>query len=272
LAYNAPAGDPVGRGGRSGGFRPYTAVVDEPVDAAPFTSLAQVYDAIMADIEYEEWGLFILDQLAARGWRRGRCLDLGCGTGNATFPLVARGLEVVGLDASADMLAVARDKLPSGRFVHGEFLTFSLPERFALVYSVFDSLNNLLTADDFVRMAERVRAHLDPGGFFMFDVNTTIGLRDLWESGRAEGWAGEVYYRWDHSFDNATGLARVEAYCETDEAAFTEVHYERPYDAEELKGLLARAGFDHVEAIVYPDGEQAPPDAVRIWVVARRGA
>lgn len=263
VVWDVPEGAPAA------GARILAGVTDPP-EVAPFTSLALVYDAIMADIEYDEWGLFVLRILEARGWRRGRCLELGCGTGNATFPLVARGLEVVGLDASAEMLSVAREKLPGIEFVQGDFTTFSLPQRFALVLSVFDSLNNLLDLDAFLRMARRVYRHLEPGGFFVFDVNTTAGLRDLWESGRAEGWAGDVYYCWDHSYDEQRGLARVEAYCETPDLAFTEVHYERPYDAGELVTLLGAAGFDPVEAIVFPDGEPAPDDAVRIWVVAKR--
>ena len=76
------------------GTEPYTAGVawgDPEGDSRPFTSLALVYDAIMADIEYDAWGEFILTTVTARGWLGGRCLDFGCGTGNATFPLFARG-------------------------------------------------------------------------------------------------------------------------------------------------------------------------------------
>ncbi len=236
----------------------------------PFSLLSKVYDAIMDDVDYEDWADFILETVTARGWRPGAVLDLGCGTGNATFPLVARGLKVTGLDASAEMLAVAREKLPGVTFVQADFTSFVLPTRFSLVCSVFDSLNNLLTPEAFSSMARSVYAHLRPGGFFMFDVNTPTGLRDLWESGRAEGWAGEVYYRWAHSFDEATGLAKVEAYCETEQTSFTEVHFERGYDLTELRTLLAEAGFVNVEGLSYPDGAPAWPDDPRLWVVAQK--
>ena len=112
----------------------------------PFTDLASVYDAIMSDIEYDDWIAFILRTVIERGWKGGRILDLGCGTGNSTSPIFSRGFEVQGVDASAAMLAVAQEKLPQVRLFQADFETFELPDRFTLVYSVFDSLNNLLAA------------------------------------------------------------------------------------------------------------------------------
>jgi len=239
---------------------------------APFTALAEVYDVIMADVEYDDWAAYILRLARERGWRGGAALDVGCGTGNATVPMRARGVEVSGLDGSQAMLRVAQRKLPSVRFYRSDFRTMRLPERFTLVYSVFDALNNLLEPSGFEAMARRVFDHLLPGGLFIFDVNTTVGLRDLWEGGRVEGWADEVYYRWVHSFDEGTALAKVEAFCETEDGPFTEIHYERPYDPPEATRLLEAAGFTGVEALSYPSGEPAPDDAARVWMVARRSA
>lgn len=238
--------------------------------AKPFSSLARVYDAIMQDIDYDAWASFVLATVKRQGWEGRRVLDLGCGTGNSTVPFVMRGYEVTGLDASAEMLAVASAKLPAVAFVRADFTRFSLGASFDLVVSIFDSLNNLLCPEDFVEAARRAHAHLRPGGFFMFDVNTRVGLRELWEEGRAEGWAGDIYYLWQHSFDEASGLAQVEAYCRTPEGEFTETHLERPYDAGELRRLLAEAGFATVHILSYPSGEEASNTAERVWAVARR--
>jgi SAM-dependent methyltransferase len=232
--------------------------------------LAEVYDAIMSDVEYEAWTDFILDMALSAGVEARSVLDLGCGTGNSSAPFVARGLSLTGLDRSSEMLAVARRKLPDATFVHGDFTAFELGRTFDLVVSVFDSLNNLLDPDDFRRTAEHALAHLHPGGLFIFDVNTTVGLRNLWEDDRAEGWVDDVYYLWRHSFDEATGLAQVVAYCEKGARSFTEVHLERPYNPPEVEALLRAAGFRDVRVLTYPHGYPATPESERIWVLARR--
>ena len=239
------------------------------VQGKPFSLLAEVYDAIMSDVDYEAWTDFMLDLALEAGTEVRRVLDLGCGTGNSSAPFVDRGLNVTGVDLSAEMLAVARLKLPAATFVEADFTTFELKQTFDLVVSVFDSLNNLLDPNDFRRTAARARHHLSSGGVFIFDVNTTVGLRNLWEDDRAEGWVDDVYYLWEHSFDERTKLAQVVAYCEKGARNFTEVHLERPYDPAEVKALLRAAGFQNVQILTYPHGRPADEQTERIWVVAR---
>lgn len=241
-----------------------------PLFTLPFTALADVYDDIMADVEYDLWAEFVLRLATARGYSGGPALDLGCGTGNSTSPLAARGIPVEGLDASPDMLAVARRKLPGVRFHDADFGSFSLGREFDLVYSVFDSLNNLLTEEDFLVACRNVHRHLAPGGTFVFDANTEVAMRELWAGGKVEGWADDVYYSWRHEYDAETGLAFVEAYCSTPEGSFVERHAERGYDAQTLRRLLEAAGFEEVQVVLYPDGEPAGDDADRVWAVAVR--
>jgi SAM-dependent methyltransferase len=238
------------------------------VQRAPFTALARVYDAIMQDVPYDDWVAFALREATVRGWRGGRVLDIGCGTGNATAPLVQRGFEVVGLDTSRDMLAIARAKLPDVPFLLGDVRDASLPGPITLAVSVFDSLNNLLEDGDLERAAAHVRASLAPGGVLAFDVNTRAGLEALWEDDVAEGWAGDVHYRWTHRWDPDARRATVDAWCASPEGTFVETHQERPYDPDELEAALTAAGYARVDVVAYPDGRPAGPDAARVWVFA----
>ena len=224
----------------------------------------------MADIDYEEWAEFILTESTMRGFEGGRILDLGCGTGNSAAPMLKRGFEVVGIDASAEMLEVARNKFPDSDWLKAEFTGFSVPGSFNLVQSVFDSLNNLLDAQDFLAMARRVLDHLEPGGLFMFDINTGFGLEELWDDGTVQGWIGSDWYGWKHSWNPETRLATVEAGFLVNGTGWLEMHQERAYDQAELHVLLAEAGFVDTEIIDLPWGDPAEADAPRVWVITRK--
>ena len=248
--------------------------------AQPFTSLARVYDAIFSDVEYDDWCAFTLEQLG-EAWAGTslepsavRVLDLACGTGASTAPYVGCGYDVTGVDASAQMLEVAREKLPLVEFRQQRFQALDLPRRFHLVTCVFDSLNNLTQAADLERTFARVWAQLEPGGWFVFDCNTRLGVRDLWDDGRFEGEVvtetGGVRFLWEHEFLPDLELGRVTASCWGDGFSFTEVHLERGYDAEELSTMLERVGFRGVRCLEYPDAAVPTPDSPRIWVFAQR--
>ncbi|MEM7734985.1 MAG: class I SAM-dependent methyltransferase [Deinococcota bacterium] len=236
----------------------------------PFSLMAQVYDAIMKDIDYEGWVEFVLEHAATRGWQGERVLDLGCGTGNSSIPFYARGYQVIGLDSSADMLAVARDKMPVLSFLEADFRDFQLAVPVDLVVSMFDSLNNLTQPCDFVQAARCVWTSLRPGGLFIFDINTEAGLRDLWEMGIASGYAGDVYYNWEHTYDETSKLATVKAHCERGEVSFTEVHTERAYEPTEVSKLLQEAHFEDICIVAFPYGGPPPEDALRVWISARK--
>ena len=248
---------------------------------APFTALARVYDAIMADIEYDAWAGFILGYAADMGLTPGTALDLACGTGGLTRELHRAGLTVTGLDASGEMLKMAAERVPDVRFVTGDLRTFALNERFDLITCVFDSLNNLMGDGELVQALGQCCAHLAPGGLLAFDVNTKAGVRELWEGNSIEGLeplpgGGEVHYHWSHSYDPARQLGVVQAFCrmvggQDDGEEFTETHAERGYDVAELEAALGEAGFERWEVLEYPDYAPPEPDTARVWVFARRG-
>jgi len=85
-----------------------------------------------------------------------------------------------------------------------------------------------------------------------------------------EGWVGDIYYLWEHSFDEDTKLATVRAYCKDGNSDFEEVHYEKPYDIEELNQLMAEAGFKDVSVISEPFGTPAQDDDERVWVIGKK--
>jgi SAM-dependent methyltransferase len=108
----------------------------------------------------------------------GPTLELGCGTGRVTIPLAEAGVEIVGLDRSAAMLAVAAgrrarlapDVRRRARFVEGDMTDLRLGRRFGLVFAAFRVFMALGTAGDQRAALAGIRRHLRPGGLVVIDL------------------------------------------------------------------------------------------------------
>jgi ubiquinone/menaquinone biosynthesis C-methylase UbiE len=103
----------------------------------------------------------------------GPVLELGCGTGRILLPIARDGIACVGLDASAEMLAVLREKQPPRNLelVHARMEGFDLGERrFALVTVPFRAFSHLIDVPSQLAALARIRRHLAPGGRLALDV------------------------------------------------------------------------------------------------------
>lgn len=96
-----------------------------------------------------------------------RVLDIGSGTGNAAAAAVGGGRRVIGLDAAAGMLAIARRRVPDAEFVEADFTALPLPDGFA---DVALSVHALLFAGDRVAALREWRRVTAPGGRISLSV------------------------------------------------------------------------------------------------------
>jgi len=98
----------------------------------------------------------------------GPALELAIGTGRVALPLVARGVEVHGIDVSPAMVAKLREK-PGGDAIPvtmGDFADVGVEGRYPLIYLVFNTFYALLTEDDQRRCLRNVADHLTDDGVF----------------------------------------------------------------------------------------------------------
>ena len=245
--------------------------------AKPFTLLAKVYDTIFHDVEYQEWAEFVLTYLERAGVdlepANIHILDLACGTASSSLPYLERGYEVVGVDASKEMLEQAHIKFPEMKLVQQGFTDLHLGIQFDLITCVFDSLNNLIEQSDLEKTFFNVAKHLKANAWFVFDMNTRQGVRELWDDDRFEGEIitehEHISYSWTHEYDVALELGVVTAHCKTDKLEFSEQHFERGYDPIELEPMLLEAGFGFVEFLEFPDFNEPDTNSPRIWCFAR---
>jgi SAM-dependent methyltransferase len=109
--------------------------------------------------------------LAARAGA-GPVLELAIGTGRVALPLVARGLELHGIDASEKMVSKLRAK-DGGRdlpVAMGDFKEVPVEGRFSLIYLTFNTIYALTTQDDQVMCFQNVAEHLTDDGVFVLDA------------------------------------------------------------------------------------------------------
>lgn len=140
-----------------------------------YKGFAGYYDAQVDSIGGRDDIQFYSSMAAAS---RGPVLEIGCGTGRVTVPMLEAGAAVTGLDLCPDMLEIAKRKvsaLPSSirnraKFVQGDMTDFSIDGRFDLIVTPFRPFQHLTTPERQLACLGRVRSHLAPGGTFVLDI------------------------------------------------------------------------------------------------------
>ena len=243
-----------------------------------YHDLAISYDRLTNDVDYEKIVAFYHEILARENVSPRSAVDLACGTGSVALLLAREGLRVVGVDLSEEMLTVAAQKAQeAGIFVQytcQPLQEMRLPRAVDMAVCALDGLDYILDPEDCARAIRRVYKALNPGGIFIFDVNTPQKLRAM------DGQVfldedDDVYCVWRGEFDEQTnicsyGMDLFQRKGETWERSFEE-HREYAYTREQLTAYLKEAGFTHIR--VYADGRLCEPGAgeQRIYFSARKG-
>ena len=235
----------------------------------PYTRLGHVYDDLMEDLDYTGWRDFIIDIITERGWAGSSVLDLGCGTGGSLKPFIDAGFTCVGVDGSSDMLKQARAKLPEAELILERFETLDLGKRFDLIVSLFDAINHVPSLEVLSGVFMRVRDHLMPNGWFVFDVNTSAFLNQMAQNGIGTKQMNGTNFSWQSSYVPETKHSTLELSWHNDLESVTEAHVERAYDTEEIVPLLVDVGFSNVETLTFPDRTEAITGVDRVWYFAR---
>ena len=243
-----------------------------------YHALAASYDRLTNDVDYGATVDFYFDILEREGLKPRTAVDLACGTGSVSALLAQRGLQVTGVDLSEEMLTVAcqkamnLDKMPA--FVCQDLAQLRLPRAVDLAVCALDSMDYITDPHDCAKAIQRVYKVLNPGGIFIFDVNTPEKLRAM------DGQVfldedDDVYCVWRGEFDEDTnictyGMDLFQRRGDLWERSFEE-HREYAYSQAQLTQYLKAAGFTHIE--VYADRRFEAPRAgeQRIYFKARKG-
>ena len=243
-----------------------------------YHALAASYDRLTNDVNYHQTVEFYKEILRREGLRPRTAVDLACGTGSVALLLAKEGIRVTGVDMSEEMLTVAWEKAQSldnpPVFVHQLLQELSLPRGVDLAVCALDSLDYILDPEDCQQAIRRVYRALNPGGIFIFDVNTPEKLQSMDDQVFLDE-DDDVYCVWRGEFDWETnicsyGMDLFQRKGGLWERSFEE-HQEYAYSQQQLTTYLRQAGFTSIE--VYGDRQfrDPLPGEQRIYMKARKG-
>ena len=243
-----------------------------------YINLAQSYDVLTRDVDYEATVSFYNEILDSLRLTPRTAVDLACGTGSVAILLAKQGFAVTGVDLSEDMLCVASQKAQDlenpPRFVCQPLQKLCLPKGVDLAVCALDSLDYILDPQDCKEAIRRVYKALNPGGIFIFDVNTPEKLKAM--DGQVFLDEDEdVFCVWRGEFDEQTnicsyGMDLFQREGNLWNRSFEE-HQEYAYSREMLTAFLKEAGFTRIHC--FGDRKMADPEAgeQRMYFYARKG-
>lgn len=238
-----------------------------------YVALAAMYDRLMAT-DYEARADYLVSLFCVHGDRVRTLLDLACGSGSLTAALIERGLDVIGIDLSEDMLGIAREKCPEALLLCQDMRELDLYDVVDGAVCTLDSFNHLLATADIAAVLDRLRLFIAPGGLLVFDVNTPYKHRHILGNNAFVLEDDGILCAWQNTLDERTCTVTMDLdfFEETGGGMYvrtSDTVRERAYTLSTWRKLLSAAGFALVA--VYDDMTTDAPHETseRLVIVAK---
>ncbi len=233
-----------------------------------YNAFANIYDFVMRDTPYEAW-IAYYEAVFGRFHKNPKLiLDIGCGTGNITKRLAEKGYDMIGLDTSFGMLSKAREKDASSLYLHMDMTDFELYGTVDAMISALDCVNYV--TEDVEKLFALVYNYLNPGGIFIFDINSPYKLREVLGNEPIVYDDDEMFYIWENELEEPFCHFYISFFIREQDGRYTrcdEMQTQRIYEVEELENAARKAGL--VVHGVYDNLSFSPPkaDSERLFFV-----
>ena len=240
-----------------------------------YTSFAQVYDLFMDNVPYEAWGEYLDKLFKEYGIEKGLVLDLGCGTGKLTRFLAEKGYDMIGVDASFEMLDIAREQFDDSiLYLLQDMREFELFGTVRAIYSACDCLNYILEEAQLREVFALVNNYLDPGGLFVFDINTPYKYEELLAENVFAETREEGSFIWENYYEKEEQINEYDLTLYIKDAdgrfqRFEETHFQKCYALSTVRQLLEEAGLEFVAMYDAYTNEPVSEESEKVLFVAR---
>lgn len=245
-----------------------------------YNDFAFIYDELMNDVDYDNWVDYIEQIIKRKNVKVKNILELACGTGNLTIPLTIKNYDIAGIDISAEMLNVAREKSYQ-KNVELVLLQQDIAEldfdveNLDCVLCACDGFNYLTYDDEIENCFFKVYELLRKDGLFIFDISSFYKLSNVLGNNIFGENRENIAYMWQNYFDEEENLVDMElAFFVKDENGkfdrFTETHQQRAYTEKEMKRFLKKAGFVDIEVFSDFTFESPKENSERLFFVCKK--
>lgn len=246
---------------------------------AYFEAFASVYDIFTEGVNYKTRADYILSLLNRKGINEGTLLDLACGTGTLTVEFCKKGFEVIAVDLSEDMLLSAREKLASfgdkALILCQDMCELDLFGTVNCAVCSLDSINHLDNIKEVKTAFEKVSLFMEPGGVFVFDVNTLYKHSDVLADNTFVYECADAFLVWQNSLqeDGRSVDIMLDIFTENENGLYereSEDFTETAYSEDEIKEALLQAGFTDIEVFDDLSFDKPSETSQRVYFTAKK--
>lgn len=265
------------------------------VSMPQYSALAPYYEELNSEVDYSEWTNFLtglFEKYCAK--KPELVLELACGTGAFTRQLADRGYDMIGIDISDEMLAEAsrmeyeNDECdgnlskrrtsrhrPKPLYLCQDIRSFELYGTVNAAICCLDGINYLTGRDDLDKCFSSLHTYLEPGGIFIFDVNTPYKFENVFGNRDYILESDNTLCAWQNSYDSDSKLCDfyLSIFTKCDNGSWTrsdEYQSERCYSRTVLTNALKRCGFELLTVLGDRGGKTADDSDERWYFIARR--
>lgn len=218
-----------------------------------YSQFSQFYDILMDDVDYAARTEYILSIFKKYDRIPTLLLDLACGTGGFSNEFAKKNISVIGVDISAEMLSVAKEKSEDKGldvlYLCQDATELDLYGTIDGAVCCMDSINHITDYADICEVFKKVSLFLEKDRLFVFDVNTQYKHENVLADNTFVIEQDNIYCVWDNSYDKDCAVTRINLdFFVSDDGKnykrYTDYIEERAYSDRELKTALESAGFE----------------------------
>ncbi len=241
-----------------------------------YRETAEIYDKLTSGIDYESYAGYYIELLDRyKEIYTHSVLETGCGSGNLTRMLALKGLDMTGVDSSAEMLSEAYTKEGPGiLWVNQDVMELDLFGTYDAAVSFLDFPNHIIKPDDLGKYFSLIKNYLNPGGLYIFDINSEYKFKNIL--------GDNVFYYddddysciWQNTFNEKSRICNMEITLFKQEGSLFRrsdtSNTERAYSVDELQEIIESAGLSVIEILGDMKFEQPSEKEERIFFICRK--